>query len=243
MSKPISTALLALVLFTVTFAVNLQTPFKRVSLLRLPIFPTDTWVFGIAMALAWSTTGMIIAVVPLMLKLPNFDSWIGMVVFLAIFMGFLCQPLARRMSNISALGIGFVLIPCGFLVLLTGTLTQSIVLILLGTAITRAASYGFTYLSSLFEFSSRAPDNLAQTSAGMFIYAYIGFSFPVIASGILADNFGLLTAMGIFSFIQIVITLITVSLWRKHTFSKTLKLPGHYNMYRLENGVSINAAY
>ena len=38
---------------------------QSVSLLRLPVFPRGTWMFGAAMALAWSTTGMTIAVVPL----------------------------------------------------------------------------------------------------------------------------------------------------------------------------------
>ncbi|CDH06772.1 MFS transporter [Xenorhabdus bovienii] len=190
---------------------------KHVSLIKLPVFPTKTWVFGIAMALAWSTTGMIIAIVPLELKIQNFDGWTGLVIFLAIFIGFLCQPIARRMTNPKALALGLLLTPIGFLVLLTGFWTQSIILILVGTSITSAASYGFTYLSALFEFSSRDPNNRARATAGLFIYAYIGFSLPVIASGALADMFGLLPAMAIFSVIQIAITLITIWFWKKHS--------------------------
>ncbi|SFN75782.1 MFS transporter [Xenorhabdus japonica] len=190
---------------------------KRVSIIKLPVFPPRTWVFGIAMALAWSTTGMIIAVVPLELKTQDLDGWTGLVIFLAIFIGFLCQPIARRMANPKALALGLLLTPLGFLVLLIGFWIQSITLILLGTSITSAASYGFTYLSALFEFSSRALDNRARATAGLFIYAYIGFSLPVIASGALADMFGLLPAMAIFSVTQIIITLITIWLWKKHS--------------------------
>lgn len=47
---------------------------QSVSLLRVPVFPAGTWVFGAAMALAWSTTGMTIAVVPLELA---FITWVA----------------------------------------------------------------------------------------------------------------------------------------------------------------------
>ncbi|WP_268800492.1 MFS transporter [Pseudomonas huanghezhanensis] len=188
---------------------------KRVSLLRLPVFPRGTWVFGIAMILAWSTSGMVIAVVPLELKNQGLDGWTGLVVFLAIFVGFLCQPIARRMSNTKSLAIGFVLTPLGFLVVVVGVWTGSLGLVLLGTCITSASNYGFTYLAALLEVTSRAPDNRARATAGLFVYAYAGFSLPVIASGALADLFGLLPAMTIFAIAQISITSLIIMLWMK----------------------------
>ncbi|MBD2809598.1 MFS transporter [Xenorhabdus sp. Vera] len=190
---------------------------QHVSFLRFPVFPSETWGFGVAMALAWSTTGMIIAVVPLELKTQGLDGWAGFVIFLAIFIGFLCQPIARRMMNSKALILGLLLTPLGFFILLVGLWAQSITLILVGTSITSASSYGFTYLAALFEFSARAPDNRARATAGLFIYAYIGFSLPVIASGALADIFGLLPAMVIFSVVQIIITLVTIWFWKKRS--------------------------
>lgn len=59
----------------------------------------------------------------------------GLVIFIAIFIGFLCQPIAGRMTNRSALALGFVLIPLGFLVLLAGVWTQSLGLVLAGTGV------------------------------------------------------------------------------------------------------------
>jgi MFS family permease len=199
---------------------------KRVSLFRLPVFPNGTWVFGIAMALAWSTTGMTIGVVPLELKSLGFSGWTGLVIFLAIFVGFLCQPIARRMSNSKALALGFVLIPLGFLILLTGVWTSSIALVLLGTCTTSAASYGFTYLAALSEMSLKAPDNRARATAGLLVFAYAGFSIPVIASGALADLFGLLPAMAIFSITQIAVTALVVVLWTKQIPVPEAKLVG-----------------
>jgi MFS family permease len=190
---------------------------RPVSLLRLPVFPKGTWVFGAAMALAWSTTGMTIAVVPLELAANDLGGWTGLVIFLAIFMGFLCQPIARRMTNERALSLGFILIPLGFLVLLAGVWLKILAFVLIGTCITSAASYGFTYLASLAEVSSRAPDDRARATAGLFVYAYFGFSLPVIASGALADMLGLLSAMIVFGAVQIAATAIIDILWKRRS--------------------------
>ena len=188
---------------------------RPVSLLRLPVFPAGTWVFGAAMALAWSTTGMTIAVVPLELSVNDLGGWTGLVIFLAIFVGFLCQPIARRMTNDRALGLGFVLIPFGFIVLLSGVWLKILALVLIGTCSTSAASYGFTYLASLAEVSLRAPEDRARATAGLFVYAYFGFSLPVIASGALADILGLLSAMMVFAAVQIAVTAMIVMLWKR----------------------------
>lgn len=140
---------------------------------------------------------------------------IGLVIFLAIFVGFLCQPIARRMTNERALALGFVLIPLGFLVLMAGVRLKALAFVLIGTCITSAASYGFTYLASLAEVSLRAPDDRARATAGLFVYAYFGFSFPVIACGALADMLGLLSAMIVFATVQIAVTAIIVMLWKR----------------------------
>lgn len=188
---------------------------RPVSLLRLPVFPSGTWMFGAAMALAWSTTGMTIAVIPLELAANDLGGWTGLVIFLAIFVGFLCQPIARRMTNERALALGFVLIPLGFLVLLAGVWLKILAFVLVGTCITSAASYGFTYLASLAEVSFIAPDDRARATAGLFVYAYFGFSLPVIASGALADMLGLLSAMVVFAAVQITVTTIIVIIWKR----------------------------
>ncbi|MEQ8292968.1 MAG: MFS transporter [Roseovarius sp.] len=195
---------------------------RPVSLLRLPVFPVGTWMFGAAMALAWSTTGMTIAVVPLELAANDLGGWTGLVIFLAIFVGFLCQPMARRMTNTRALGLGFILIPLGFLVLLAGVWLNLLGLVLLGTCITSAASYGFTYLASLAEVSLRAADDRARAAAGLFVYAYSGFSLPVIASGALADLLGLLTALIVFATVQLLATAIVVTLWKRRSLSASV---------------------
>lgn len=184
---------------------------RRVSPLRLPMFPRGTWLYGAAMAIAWSTTGMTIAVVPLQLAESHLGSWTGLVIFLAIFVGFLCQPLARRLTNASALACGFVLVPLGYLILLAGVWLSSLPLVLIGTGVTSSASYGFTYLACLGEIALRAPLERARATAGLFVYAYIGFSVPVMASGALADRFGLLPSMVAFAVVQSAATILVLA--------------------------------
>lgn len=192
---------------------------KTVSLVRLPVFPAGTWMFGAAMALAWSTTGMTIAVIPLELAANDLGGWTGLVIFLAIFVGFLCQPIARRMTNDRALALGFVLIPLGFCILLVGVWLKVLAFVLVGTCITSAASYGFTYLASLAEVSLRAPHERARATAGLFVYAYFGFSLPVIASGALADVLGLLMAMVVFAVVQVTVIAIIIVTWKRSVAS------------------------
>jgi MFS family permease len=172
---------------------------QRVTLLRLPRFLPGTWQAGVSILLAWSATGMVIALMPLELAALGVPGWTGVVLFLNNFVGFLCQPLARRVSDRSALQIGCVLVPLGFAIMATGVLQKHLALIVIGAATTSAASYGFTYLGGLATVSARAGNDRARAAAGYFVYAYVGFSAPVMAIGVIADYIGIAGALLCFS--------------------------------------------
>ncbi|MFY0311573.1 hypothetical protein ACFMBG_16910 [Leisingera sp. D0M16] len=121
------------------------------------------------------------------------------------------------MTNSQALAAGLVLVPLGFLVLVAGVWLQALTLVLAGTCITSAASYGFTYFASLAEVSARAPEDRARATAGLFVYAYCGFSLPVIASGVPADVVELLPALAIFTAAQIAVALAILGVWRRQS--------------------------
>ncbi|MCK0552660.1 MFS transporter [Pantoea ananatis] len=215
---PVSFIIFFVIALTVILLMKTMPPTLRrreVSLFRLPFYPVNTAVYGLAMAAAWATTGMIIAVIPLELARLKLSEYSGLVVFLAIFVGFLCQPVAKKCSKENALSAGMIMTALGFLVILSGAWTASVSLILIGTGITSASSYGFTYLSSLSAFSMMAGNEKARATAGLFVYAYIGFSLPVIASGALADKYGLEPAITIFSAFQIVTVVLILLLIRK----------------------------
>jgi hypothetical protein len=111
-------------------------------------------------------------------------------------------------------------------VIILGAVTSSISLILIGSSITSASSYGFLYLSALYEFGSRDPKNRARATAGLFIYAYAGFSIPVVLSGVLADLFGVIVAMKIFMLFITIVTVFILMLCffkRKHSSFNVIK--------------------
>lgn len=216
---PASFIIFFIIAVSVTLLMKAMPPSLRrreVSLFRLPYYPLKTAVYGLAMAVAWATTGMIIAVIPLELTQLNLSEYSGLVVFLAIFVGFLCQPAAKKCSQENALFAGMVMTAAGFLVIVGGVWSASIILILIGTGITSASSYGFTYLSSLSAFSLMAGNEKARATAGLFVYAYVGFSLPVIASGALADRYGLATAITTFSALQILTVILILVFIRKN---------------------------
>lgn len=177
-------------------------------LLRRPVFPKSTWAYGVTLGLAWSATGMIIAVVPLELASHGLSGWTGLVIFLAIFVGFCCQPLAKRLGDGPSLAVGLALVPIGFGLILLGSWLQTIIPVLIGTALSSAASYGFVYLAALSQFSERAPQDRARATAALFVYAYAGFSVPVIGAGLLAERIGLVPAMAVFLALLLVVVLI-----------------------------------
>lgn len=190
-------------------------------ILRLPVFPKKTWIFGVALGLAWSSTGVVIAVIPLALRDIGLDGWAGTVIFLAIFVGFLCQPIAKRLSNERSLLIGFGLIPLGLAIVQIGITNANLTLILVGTSISSAASYGFTYLAALAEVSMRGQGERARAAAGLFVYAYFGFSLPVIATGILADAVEVSVAIRTYLFMLTMASAAAVLVWKfpKHATS------------------------
>lgn len=76
-----------------------------------------------------------------------------------------------------------------------------------------------TYLASLAEVSLRAPHDRARAAAGLFVYAYLGFSVPVVASGALADVLGLFLAMLVYAAVQITATAIIMMTWKRRLAS------------------------
>jgi hypothetical protein len=165
----------------------------------LPVFPRGTQIYGAAILIAWATVGLVISVFPAALRAHGLSGWSGFSTFLVISTGLLVQPRARRLDPIKALRIGLVLVPLGYAALAAGALLPSLPLVLAGAAVVSFSAYGFTYLGGLAAVSSAAEEaTRARAASGYFLFAYFGFSVPVITSGILADRFGFPTALLIF---------------------------------------------
>lgn len=177
---------------------------RPVQWVRPPHFQRETLPQCFAIFLAWAITGMVIAVVPTQLARHNLTAWTGVALFCVNGTGVLFQPLARRMQPERALKLGLLLAPLGYVMLAVGAWLGSVVLLLVGAAIAGSASYGFTYLGGLASVSAAAHGERARATSGYFLFAYLGFSLPVILSGLVSDRLGILSALAIFGAIAIV---------------------------------------
>lgn len=165
------------------------------ALVRLPYFPPGTLSAGLAIALAWAVTGMVIAIVPTQLAQHQLTVWTGLALFLVNGTGVLVQPIARRLSAKQSLSIGFCLLPLGYGLLVLGAWLGVLALVLAGAAVAGSACYGFTYLGGLAAVSQAGGVQRARAVSGYFLFAYLGFGLPSILIGFLADRLGVMNAL------------------------------------------------
>lgn len=167
---------------------------------RWPVLAPGAVPFGLAILLAWAAVGMVIGVVPAGLAAQGHAAWSGFATFFVISTGLMFQPAARRMTPVRAVRLGLLLVPTGFAVLAVGVVIANLALLLAGAVIASAACYGFTYLGGLAAVNAASPPAWrARAAAGYFLFAYFGFSVPVVTSGWLADAFGMTAALAVFT--------------------------------------------
>ncbi|MDX2213020.1 MAG: MFS transporter [Oculatellaceae cyanobacterium bins.114] len=186
-------------------------------LVRSPYFPKGSVIPGLAIALAWAVTGMVITVIPAQLAHHQLTVWTGLALFLVNGTGALVQPIARQLTPPRSLLVGFGLLPLGYGLLVLGAALGVLPLVLLGAAIAGSACYGFTYLGGLAKVSELAGNQRARAVSGYFLCAYLGFGIPSIVIGFLSDRIGTLNALIVFGMLIVVLTLVLVSaLWRQN---------------------------
>ncbi|MFI0472596.1 MFS transporter [Halomonas sp. HMF6819] len=174
------------------------------SMLRLPGYPPGALAFGLAILLAWSTVGLVIAILPSALATHQLGAYSGFAVFGVCSAGVLFQPWARALSPASAVRRGLVVLPIAYSLIIWGALEGVVLAVLLGAFFASSACYGFIYLGGLRGVLARAGERTTQASAGFFLLAYIGFSLPVVTTGWLIDAFGHRVAFGIFGALLLV---------------------------------------
>ncbi|RWU17807.1 MFS transporter [Pseudomonas alkylphenolica] len=172
---------------------NTQNPW-----LRLPCYPTGSLVYGLAILLAWACVGLVIALLPSILKQHGMAHWSGFSTFCVISCGLLFQPLARRMAPARSTLLGLIVLPCSYALLTWGANSGQLFAVLLGTVAASSACYGFIYLGGLSAVTALAGAEKARAHAGFFLLAYTGFSLPVIFTGLLVDRLGASQSLWVF---------------------------------------------
>ena len=165
-------------------------PAQRSAMLRLPCYPQGSVVYGLAILLAWACVGLVIALLPGILRQHGLSAWSGFSTFCVISCGLLFQPLARRMSSQAATLLGLAILPCSYALLAWGADSGRLWAVLAGAVAASSACYGFIYLGGLSAVNELAGTEKTRASAGFFLLAYLGFSLPVILTGVLSDRLG-----------------------------------------------------
>ncbi|UVM54565.1 MFS transporter [Pseudomonas sp. B21-012] len=198
-----------------------QLPDRRLAppaaLLRLPCYPAGSLPYGLAILLAWACVGLVIALLPSILKQHGLANWSGFSTFCVISCGLLFQPLAKRLAPVRATAIGLVILPCSYALLAWGADSGALAAVLLGTIAASSACYGFIYLGGLSAVNTLAGEEKNRASAGFFLLAYMGFSLPVILTGLLVDRLGPGNALLVFGLVLVVgCLLVGLALARSH---------------------------
>ncbi|SEL61240.1 Predicted arabinose efflux permease, MFS family [Roseateles sp. YR242] len=164
-------------------------------MLRLPYVTRDGLWFGGAILLCWATTGLVISILPSALAVHGLSRYSGLATMLAISCGLLFQPMARRQEPRHAVRLGLMILVPAYAVLAWGAWSGTLVAVLLGSLAASSACYGFVYLGGLAGTAEAAGAEKTRATAAYFLMAYIGFSVPVIFTGLLADRYGTATAL------------------------------------------------
>ncbi|MBF8795672.1 MFS transporter [Pseudomonas monteilii] len=173
-------------------------PAQRSAMLRLPFYPAGSLAYGLAILLAWACVGLVIALLPGILRQHGLSAWSGFSIFCVISCGLLFQPMARRLPSARATLLGLVILPCSYALLAWGADSGHLVAVLAGAVAASSACYGFIYLGGLAAVNHLAGAEKTRASAGFFLLAYLGFSLPVIVTGVLSDRLGSRMALVVF---------------------------------------------
>ncbi|MGE8328358.1 MFS transporter [Pseudomonas urmiensis] len=187
--------LLAFIAIVLVWRLPDPRPAQRTAMLRLPCYPAGSLAYGFAILLAWACVGLVIALLPGILRQHGLSAWSGFSTFCVISCGLLFQPMARRLPSAQATLLGLAILPCSYALLAWGADRGALHAVLFGAVAASSACYGFIYLGGLAAVNQLAGSEKTRASAGFFLLAYMGFSLPVIFTGLLSDALGARVAL------------------------------------------------
>src|SRR5690606_16675401 len=118
-------------------------------LLRLPYVSHAMMLPGLSIAMAWSVSGLVVAIIPSVLAAHQLGMWAGPVLFLVNAAGILAQGFAKKLASTTAMRVGYLVIPAGFWLMVVGARTDQLAIVLVGACLCGTGCYGFVYLGGL----------------------------------------------------------------------------------------------
>ena len=159
-------------------------------MLKLPYFNREVIWYGGGILICWATTGLVLSIIPSVLATHGLAKYAGISSMLAISCGLLFQPIARKLDPQVSCKLGILILLPAYALLAWGALYANLPVILLAAFLASSSCYGFVYLGGLSGVTQSAGTEQARASAGYFLMAYMGFSVPVIFTGLMVDQYG-----------------------------------------------------
>ena len=194
-------------------------------MLRLPYFTRDGLWYGGAILLCWATTGLVISILPSALGAHGLSRYSGLSAMLAISCGLLFQPMARKLDPGRSTRIGLLILLPSYALLAWGAWSGALVAVLIGSFFASSACYGFVYLGGLAGSAKAGGHEKTRASAAYFLMAYVGFSVPVIFTGLIADRYGTSTALIAFGLLLLAGTAVLLPGRKRHAQAPEPDLP------------------
>ena len=163
---------------------------KLGSMLKLPYFNREVIWYGGGILICWATTGLVLSIIPSVLATHGLAKYAGISSLLAISCGLFFQPMARKLNPQVSCKLGILILLPAYALLAWGALHANLPVILLAAFLASSSCYGFVYLGGLSGVTRSAGTEQARASAGYFLMAYMGFSIPVIFTGLIVDQYG-----------------------------------------------------
>jgi sugar phosphate permease len=117
---------------------------------------------------------------------------------LAISCGLLFQPVAKKLDPSRATQLGILILLPTYALMAWGASEGVLWAVLAASFSASSSCYGFVYLGGLAGVAKAVGNEKARASAAFFLMAYLGFSVPVIFTGMIADRYGTSTAFTAF---------------------------------------------
>lgn len=167
------------------------------SWLRLPCYPPGTVPFTIGIGIAWSVSGIILALAPHLLRGDGHAAWAGIGLFALCGAGAAVQavPGVQPRSPGRGVAIGALCSGLAFALLVCGAALHQPVLVVLSAGVAGASGFGFMYLAGLTAVTVAGGQRRSAAVSGFLLSAYIGFGGPCILVGLLADRLDMLVAL------------------------------------------------
>lgn len=188
------------------FTLPASAPDRKVSLIRLPLFPKGSLPLNLTIAASWAVTGIVISIIPSQLSKFGLENWAGLSLFLINGTGALFLPLARRLPESLSLKMGYFLLPAGFGMVVLGSLAGWLWMVLLGCAVVGSTCYGFGYFATLSAITRLGQKNKSRVVAGYLLFAYLGFGIPGVLLGLSAEKYGIENSLTFWFIITLMIS-------------------------------------